>query len=145
MGGGLFAVKVVTLHLPVCILQGTSRSAGYYLNVLAITDPTRLCGVIWLYGNISARCVCLLNIWVCAFSGLHGLATGLESHHAGSKCPIEGLPGAGEQAAGGQPAAGGSNNRLGHPEHLSLTWLVPAGTDCQWAPCPGQTQFYWDV
>lgn len=69
----------------------------------------------------AARCVCLLNIWVCAFSGFHGLATGLKSHHAGSKRPIEGLPGAGEQAAGGQPAAGGSNNRLGHPEHLSLT------------------------
>lgn len=82
-----------------------------------------------------------MNIWVCALSGLHGLAAGLQSHHVESERPLEGLPGAGEQAAGDQPAAGGSDSRLGRQEHLTLPGLVPAGTDGRGAPCEGQTHF----
>lgn len=78
---------------------------------------------------------------MCALSGLHGLAAGLQSHYVGSKCPLEGLPGAGEQAAGGQPASGGSDSRLGRQERLTLPGLVPAGTDRQGVACPGQTLF----
>ena len=82
-----------------------------------------------------------VNIWVRALSGLHGFAAGLQSNHVGSERPLEGVPGAGEQAAGGQPAAGGSDSRLGRQEQLTLPGLVPAGTDRQGAPCPGQVVF----
>lgn len=78
---------------------------------------------------------------MCTLSGLHGLAAGLQpqSHHEGPGRPTEGLPGAGEQAAGGQPAAGGSDSQLGRQRHLTLSGLVQAGTDCQSAACTGQT------
>lgn len=121
MGGGLFAVKLLTLHLPACVRQETGSSAGHWLIVLAITDTTSFVVSFDFMEISAAQCVHLLNLWVYAFSDLHGLATGLQSHHAGSKCSTEGLPGAGEQAARGQPAAGGPNSRLGYPKHLSVT------------------------
>lgn len=79
-----------------------------------------------------------VNIWLCALPGLHGLAAGLQSHNGGSERPLEGLLGAGEQAAGSQLPAGSSDSRLGRQEQLSLPGVVPAGTDRQGAPCPGQ-------
>lgn len=74
----------------------------------------------------------------CASSGDHEPAAGLHSHHAGLERPAEGLPGAGEQAAGGQPEDGGSDRELGL---VSIPRLVPAGAGGQSTPCAGQTTF----
>lgn len=68
----------------------------------------------------------------------HGLAAGLQSHNVGPECSLEELLGAGEPAAGSQPAAGGSDSQLGGQEHLAFPGLVQTGTDRQGAPCPGQ-------
>lgn len=85
-----------------------------------------------------AHCVSV-NVWVCILLGLHGLAAGLQSHNVGSECPPEGLPGAGEQAAGVQQTAGSSDWRMGHQGCFTLSGLVPAGADCQRAPSPGKS------
>lgn len=98
-------------------------AAGSFLNLLAGAEvPVRL----------------RAESFGCASSGDHEPAAGLHSHHAGVERPAEGLPGAGEQAAGGQPEDGGSDRELGL---LSIPRLVPAGAGCQSTPCTGQTTF----
>lgn len=97
--------------------------AGSFLNLLASSEvPVRL----------------RAESFGCASSGDHEPAAGLHSHHAGAERPAEGLPRAGEQAAGGQPEDGGSDRELGL---LSIPRLVPAGAGCQSTPCTGQTTF----
>lgn len=72
----------------------------------------------------------------------HGAAAGSQWHHEGSEWTTEGLLGAGEQAAGHEPAAGGTNCRLGIEEFVKLSGLVKAGTDCERAPSAGQFVWY---
>lgn len=76
-----------------------------------------------------------------AVSGLHGFAAGFQTHYVGTERPFERLPGAGKQAAAGQPAAGGSDSRLVRKEHITVPGLVPAGKHCPGAPRPGKTLF----
>lgn len=71
-------------------------------------------------------------------SDLHGPAAGRQAHDVGSERPPEELLGAGEPAAGSQPAAGGSDSQLGHQERLAFPGLDQTGADCQGTSCSGQ-------
>lgn len=79
VGGRVFAMKVINPYI-------TELCTGSVF--LAVTG---YCILLW---EISAACG-ILNIWMNALPGLHGLAAGLQPHHVGPEYSTEECHGAG--------------------------------------------------